>query len=433
MRAESSRRGAGSLVTVAARDVRAGRRAWLHPAAPERAGHERSFRRSQGAIRVDQARSRCPRSTKCSRARVSSWDRRSTDSRKSSRGYTGTRYCIGVESGTAALKVALEALGIGAGDEVILPANTYIASAIAVSAVGATSVFVDDGTTTISSTRAPSKPRSRRAQRRHAGAPLRPDGADAADPRYCAPSRACASSKTRANRTARAGTTPRRQHRRRRLLQLLSRQELGMLRRRRRDRHQRRSGRRAIRLLRDFGQNAKYEHAIKGDNCRLDSIQAAVLERQAASSRRMERRAPRQRPPLRRRCSPRPVSRCRSGLADEGHVYHLYVTEVAGSRGVQSDSAARHSDRHPLSDTDSSSAGVSRACGIVKGRFPKTEAAAKRILSLPMFPELTRQQIEYVVEALTDAVELLRHRSTCLRELSAAIVGLGYWGPESRT
>ena len=45
--------------------------------------------------------------------------------------YAGSRYCVGVESGTAALKVALEALAIGAGDEVILPANTYFASAIA--------------------------------------------------------------------------------------------------------------------------------------------------------------------------------------------------------------------------------------------------------------------------------------------------------------
>jgi len=57
--------------------------------------------------------------------------------------YNGTRYCVGVESGTAALKLALEAIGVGPGDEVILPANTYIASAIAVSAVGAIPVFVD--------------------------------------------------------------------------------------------------------------------------------------------------------------------------------------------------------------------------------------------------------------------------------------------------
>jgi perosamine synthetase len=57
--------------------------------------------------------------------------------------FTGRRYCIGVESGTAALKLALAALDIGAGDEVIVPANTYIASAIAISAAGATPVLVD--------------------------------------------------------------------------------------------------------------------------------------------------------------------------------------------------------------------------------------------------------------------------------------------------
>ena len=43
--------------------------------------------------------------------------------------YLDTRYCVGVESGTAALQLALEALNVGAGDEVIIPANTYIASA----------------------------------------------------------------------------------------------------------------------------------------------------------------------------------------------------------------------------------------------------------------------------------------------------------------
>jgi len=43
--------------------------------------------------------------------------------------YVGSRYCVGVESGTAALQLALQALGVGASDEVIVPANTYIASA----------------------------------------------------------------------------------------------------------------------------------------------------------------------------------------------------------------------------------------------------------------------------------------------------------------
>lgn len=55
--------------------------------------------------------------------------------------YCGTNYCIGVANGLDALSIALRALEIGSGDEVIVPSNTYIASALAVSHVGATPVF----------------------------------------------------------------------------------------------------------------------------------------------------------------------------------------------------------------------------------------------------------------------------------------------------
>lgn len=57
--------------------------------------------------------------------------------------YVGARYCVGLGSGTDALVLALLALGIGPGDEVIVPANTYIATAFAVSHVGAKPVFID--------------------------------------------------------------------------------------------------------------------------------------------------------------------------------------------------------------------------------------------------------------------------------------------------
>lgn len=57
--------------------------------------------------------------------------------------YCGTKYCVGCGNGLDALMLALKALGIGNGDEVIIPSNTYIATALAVTYVGATPVFVE--------------------------------------------------------------------------------------------------------------------------------------------------------------------------------------------------------------------------------------------------------------------------------------------------
>src|SRR5438034_1260715 len=63
--------------------------------------------------------------------------------------FTGARHCVGVANGTDAIEIALRALGVDTGDECILPANTFIATAEAVCRAGATPVLVDcagDGT-----------------------------------------------------------------------------------------------------------------------------------------------------------------------------------------------------------------------------------------------------------------------------------------------
>src|SRR3954468_909381 len=57
--------------------------------------------------------------------------------------YVGAEFCVGVSNGTAAIQLALQACGVGHGDEVIVPANTFFATAEAVSTAGATPVFVD--------------------------------------------------------------------------------------------------------------------------------------------------------------------------------------------------------------------------------------------------------------------------------------------------
>ena len=62
---------------------------------------------------------------------------------KSYAAFSHTQYCIGVSNGLDALSIALRSLNIGIGDEVIVPSNTYIASALAVSYTGARPVFVE--------------------------------------------------------------------------------------------------------------------------------------------------------------------------------------------------------------------------------------------------------------------------------------------------
>src|SRR5438105_768999 len=57
--------------------------------------------------------------------------------------FVDVKHCVAVSNGLDALRLSLQALGIGPGDEVVVPANTFIASALAVSAVGATPVLID--------------------------------------------------------------------------------------------------------------------------------------------------------------------------------------------------------------------------------------------------------------------------------------------------
>ncbi len=82
-------------------------------------------------------------SSGCSTRRPSFWVARSRRSSARSPSTSAPRECVGVSNGTAAIQLALQACGVGAGDEVIVPANTFFATAEAVSTAGATPVFVD--------------------------------------------------------------------------------------------------------------------------------------------------------------------------------------------------------------------------------------------------------------------------------------------------
>ncbi len=320
--------------------------------------------------------------------------------------YVGTRYCVGVESGTAALELVLRAMEVGPGDEVIVPANTYIASALAVSAVGARPVLVDmDASYLIDPAllEAAVTPRTKVIMpvhlygqavamdailafaRRH-GLRVIEDAAQAHGARY------------QGRRVGSFGDAG--------CFSFYPGKNLGAY----------GDGGAivcndaalfdSLCLLRDFGQRKKYEHLVKGDNCRLDSIQAAVLD--------VKLRHLDDWNEARRRHADAYDSRLREiGIApplrtsDEGHVYHLYVIEVENRDKVQAllnERGVATGIHYPIpihlqpaySDL-----------GLGRGSFERIESSADRLLSLPMFAELTGAQIDVVVDALASSQRLV--------------------------
>jgi dTDP-4-amino-4,6-dideoxygalactose transaminase len=156
---------------------------------------------------------------------------------------------------------------------------------------------------------------------------------------------------------------------------------------------------RTIRMLRDWGAEKKYHHVLKGYNYRMEGIQGAVLrvkikyieawtEARRAAAARYDRL-------LTGSGVPTPVAEPFSR-----HVYHIYAIRTAqraawqealNARGIQS------GIHYPIpvhllpafSDL-----------GYKVGDFPQSEQAANEVLSLPMFPEITAEQVETVANAV---------------------------------
>ena len=160
-----------------------------------------------------------------------------------------------------------------------------------------------------------------------------------------------------------------------------------------------------VRMLRDHGQSKKYYHDVEGYNGRLDSIQAGFLKTKLPhlSKWNAQRRAIAER-----------YNELLSGHADvvtvpyepswSQAVYHLYVVQLAERDAVQQrlGAAGIGTGIHYPIPLHLQKAYSRLNCG--QGAFPVAEAAAARILSLPMFPSLTAEQQQCVVEQLTAAV-----------------------------
>jgi len=316
--------------------------------------------------------------------------------------YIGSRYCVGVESGTAALKLALTALGVGVGDEVIIPANTYIATAIAVSSTGAKPVLVDAGEAYLidpAAVAAAVTTRTKAIVPVHLygqAVPMQPILDVARRYGLYVVEDACQAHGAfwESHRTGSIGTIG--------CFSFYPGKNLGAY----------GDGGavvtddeaifESLKLLRDFGQRKKYEHLVKGDNCRLDSIQAAVLD---VKLRRLDDWNARRRD----RAARYDALLAAAGfvppkkLSEEGHVFHLYVVEVDERDRVAAELAGRgiQTGIHYPVPIHLQPAYADLRQG--KGTFAIAEAAAARILSLPIYPELTDEQIACVVGALRAA------------------------------
>lgn len=173
---------------------------------------------------------------------------------------------------------------------------------------------------------------------------------------------------------------------------------------------------RKMRMLRDHGQSKKYHHAVVGWNGRMDGIQGAVLSiklRHLAKANEARRRH---------------AAHYQSLLASEEgviipqeaagrrHVFHVYATRVKNRDAVLQEMEQRgvHCGIHYPIPVHLQEA--YRHLGYQRGAFPVAERCANEFLSLPMFPELTEEQIETVVTELRACVS---RNSACVSVAAA--------------
>jgi dTDP-4-amino-4,6-dideoxygalactose transaminase len=317
--------------------------------------------------------------------------------------YVQASDAVGVASGTAALEMALRACGVGAGDEVITTAHTFIATAEAISHVGAVPVFADIDPATYNldpeAVEARITPRTRAIvavhlyglpaamdelsdiARRH-GIRLIEDAAQAHGAEYHG--RRCGSIGDIACFSFYPGKN------------LGAYGDAGAVTANDADLIA------EVRLLRDHGRTTKYEHSVVGLAERLDSLQAAVLGAKLphlegwTEARRAHARSYRE--------QLQGVVICPEEPADVRHVYHLFVVRVDRRDDVLAHLAATGISAGVHYPVPLHLQPAYRSLGYAVGDLPHTERAASEVLSLPMYPELTQEQIRYVVEQVSRSV-----------------------------
>ncbi len=328
--------------------------------------------------------------------------------------YCHTRFAAGVGSGTDALWLALVACGIGAGDEVITVPNSFLATAEAISFSGAAPVFVD--VTPRTYTMDPELLEAAITPRTKAIIPVHLFGQMADMDRIMEIARrrklvviedACQAhgAEYKARRAGSIGHAG--------CFSFYPGKNLGAM---------GEAGavvtndpaiQEKIQLLRDHGQRAKYHHSHIGWNARMDGIQGAVLrvKLKALDGNNAARRSH--------------ARLYENHLGNRGdlitpkeaeygtHVYHVYAVRVKGRDQLQralTDRGIASGIHYPIPIH------LQEAYGHLKlgrGSFPVAERCAEEFLSLPMFPELTPEQIETVVREVNSHLSLVKSAHAC--------------------
>jgi len=315
--------------------------------------------------------------------------------------YCECEHAIGVASGFDALKLILRAMDIGPGDEVITTSHTFIATALAISSVGATPVLVEVDADTY--TMDPRRIEAAITERTKAIMPVHLYGQTADMEPILGIARkhglkviedACQAHGAR-DKGRRAGSIGDAA-----AFSFYPGKNLGafgdggvvttsdaVLAKR-------------IRTLRNYGSSVKYVHEELGENSRLDTLQAAVL---SVKLKRLDAGNDA------RRVAAALYSEQLRGIGDlitpsiredSEPVFHLYVIQTAQRDALQQFLLEKGVDcliHYPV-PVHLQKAYSSR--GWKKGDFPLTEALAGRILSLPIFPGITEEQVEFVCDAI---------------------------------
>jgi len=315
--------------------------------------------------------------------------------------YCEAKYAVGVNSGTDALHLALMALGIKEGDEVIVPTHTFIATALCVSFCRATPVFVDVEKDTYNiDPKSFEKAITKKTKavipvhiygqpanmdeivsiaRKH-GIKIVEDAAQAHGSRY------------KGKRVGSIGDVACFSFYPTKSLGACG--DAGIIVTSDKDIYEK-----AL-MLRDYGRQGRYEHKIKGTNSRLDTLQAVILNAKLKhldhwNQMRAQNAAHYDELLKSVKGVTTPLVK-----SDRTHVYQTYAVLVPNRDKVLEAMKAQGVGvliHYPIGlHLQEAYAEL----GYKKGDFPVAERVADEVLSLPMFPHMKREQVEVVVAAL---------------------------------